>query len=770
MTADRWDRLHTLFAALADASSEERAARLAAGDIDPDLAADLADLLVAHDRERPLALEARVVESQGGFVAGQRIGPYELVELLGRGGMGEVWRAERDEGGYRRRVAIKRIRRGLESDELVRRFRIERQALARLAHRSIAHLLDAGVDPHGTPYLVLEHVEGTPITAACDDRRLGIDRRLALFEEVCHAVAFAHANLVVHRDLKPGNILVTKDDEVRLLDFGIAKLLAEADAEAMAGVDADVPRTRGVLATPEYASPEQLAGEPVTTATDVYALGVLLHELLTGRRPFAQHESDGLGFAREVTARDADPAAGVVTTGRADECIARAAARATTPVELARTLRGDLGTIVATALRRDPARRYASADRLAEDIARWRAGRTIRARPDSAMYRLRMFIGRNRIAVAAGLAGALVLAVLGVQLVVQSAIAARERDAARAERDAANEVTAFLVSLFEVDPFATGDMEPDQRTLGDFIIASETKVRGELADRPELRARLTTMLARLNANLGRHARAVELAGEAVDERRRLLGAQSPELAESLNILGTAFQEQGDYAKAEPVFREALAIREQAYGDHHADTAESVNNLAVLLSMRGDGDRDEVERLERRGLALRRAVFGDRHLDTAQSLNNLGVFLFLRRTGDDVDAAAELLGESLAIREGELGRDHPLVANSRSNFANALLLTARADEAEAMFHEAIRAWSASLGPNHVRVASGWWGLSKALERRGDLEGAIDAVRRSLAIDEAGLPVDHPNLSSARERLAELEAKRAGTGAGTRGTGS
>ncbi len=768
MTADRWDRLHTLFAALADASADERAARLAAGDIDPGLAADLADLLAAHDREQPLALEARVVEACAGFVAGQRIGPYELVELLGRGGMGEVWRAERDEGGYRRRVAIKRIRRGLESDELVRRFRIERQALARLAHRSIAHLLDAGVDAHGTPYLVLEHVEGTPITAACDERRLGIDQRLALFEEVCHAVAFAHANLVVHRDLKPGNILVTKDDEVRLLDFGIAKLLADADAESAS--DADAPRTRGVLATPEYASPEQLAGEPVTTATDVYALGVLLHELLTGRRPFAQHENDSLAFARAVTARDADPVAGVVTSGHADERDARAAARATTTPELARTLRGDLGTVVATALRRDPVRRYASADRLAEDIARWRAGHTIRARPDSGVYRLRKFIGRHRLAVAAALAVALVLAVLGVQLVLQSAIAARERDSARAERDAANEVTAFLVSLFEVDPYATGDMEPDQRTLGDFIVASETKLRGELADRPELRARLTTMLARLNANLGRHARAVGLAEEAVAERRRLLGAESPELAESLNILGTAWQEQGDYAKAEPVFREALAIRERTFGDHHADTAESVNNLAVLLSMRGDGDRAEVERLERRGLALRRAVFGDRHLDTAQSLNNLGVFLYLRREGSDIDAATDLLGEALAIREGQLGREHPLVANTRSNFANALLLTARADEADAMFREAIRAWSASLGPNHVRVASGWWGLSKALERRGDLDGAIDAVRRSLAIDEAGLPVDHPNRARGRERLAELEARRGGGPRGTNGSGS
>ena len=755
MTTDRWDRLHTLFAELADADAPTREQRLAELDIDDALGAELADLLAAHERERPLALEARAGDADGAFTAGVRLGPYELIALLGRGGMGEVWRAERDEGGYRRPVAIKRIRRGLESDELARRFRIERQALARLAHRSIARLLDAGVDAAGTPYLVLEHVEGTAITVASDERRLGIDARLALFEEVCHAVAFAHANLVVHRDLKPGNILVTGEGEVRLLDFGIAKLLADADA----AVEVDAPRTRGVLATPEYASPEQLAGDAVTTATDIYALGVLLHELLTGRRPFARHEDDGLAFARAVTERDAEPAAQIVVSGDADERRARAAARATTPGELARTLRGDLGTIVATALRRDPSRRYASVDRLAEDIARWRVGRTIRARPDSRLYRLRKFVGRNRLAVAMATAGLVTLGVLGVQLAVQSSIAAHERDVARTERDAAREVSAFLVSLFEADPYATDDVAADQRTLGDFLIASESKVRDELSDRPELRARLTTLLARLNANLGRHDPAVKLATEAVDERRRLLGADSPELAESLNILGTAWQERGDHAQAEPAFREALAIRERAFGEGHADTAESVNNLAVLLAMREGSDGDEVERLERRGLALRRAAFGDAHLETAQSLNNLAVFQYQRRRDGDLDDAAALLGEALQIREAQLGADHPLVANTRNNLASVLLMTSRADESEALFRAAIRGWTASLGAGHVRVAAGWWGLSKALERRGDLDGAIDAVRRTIAIEGAGLPADHPNLALGRERLAALEARRA-----------
>jgi serine/threonine-protein kinase len=445
---------------------------------------------------------------------------------------------------------------------------------------------------------------------------------------------------------------------------------------------------------------------------------------------------------------------------------ALATARSTTPRELVRQLQGDLDTVVATALKKEPARRYASVERLADDLARYRAGHTIRARADSAGYRLRKFVGRNRLAVASASVAVVVLLVLVAQVVQQSTIAAQERDSARAERDAAREVTEVLVTLFEADPYAAADVARDQLSVGDFLVASEATVRRELNDRPELRARLFTLLARLNANLGRLDPALALAEEAVPERRRALGAAHPEVAESLNILGTALQERGEYDRAETVFREALAIREAALGEVHEDTAESVNNLAVLLAIRArPEDVAETERLERKGLALRRQVFGDRHLDTAQSLNNLAVFLYQQRRAGDLEAAAELLAEALAIREEALGADHPWVANTRSNLANVLLLTARAGESEALFREAIRGWSASLGPQHVRVASGWTGLSKALERSGDLSGALEAARQAATIEAASLPADHPNVARGRARVAELEARPA---AGDNGT--
>ncbi len=757
----RFERLAELFDELAGLAPREREERLAGLEGEPALAAELRGLLAAHDDERPLAIEARLAESRaGGFTRGARLGAYELLEPIGRGGMGEVWLAEQEVGGTRRRVAVKRIRRGLESEELLRRFRVEGAALSRLSHRSIARLLDAGVDDEGVPYLVLEHVDGQPVTEACDARRLGLAARLALFEEICGAVASAHASLVLHRDLKPSNILMTASGEIRLLDFGIAKLLTPE------GEGPGETATRGLLATPEYASPEQLAGAAATTATDVHALGALLFELLTGRRPFAEHEGSDLALARAVAELEAPPPSGAALAGTPEEQQARAAARGLDARALARAVRGDLDTLVATALRKEPTQRYPSVERLAEDVARFRAGRPLRARPASAAYRLRKFVARHRAAVAVGGVAALLVVVLLAQIVRQSAIAARERDVARTERDAARAVTDFVARLFATDPYASEAGERDHQTLGDFLVASEGKIRLELANEPALRTRLLTLLARLNANLGRLDPALALAREAVDQRRSA-GVSSVELADSLNILATAQQERGDYDAAERAFREALALRRATLGDRHADTAESVNNLAVLLALRDrEEDRPETERLEREGLALRRELFGPEHLETAQSLNNLGAFLLGRKAPGDVAAAEGLFREALAIRFKQLGEDHPAVATTRSNLAHVVQELGRLDEAETLFRAAIRGWTTSLGPAHPRVSAGFWGLAKVLEERGALAESLDALRASLAIDEQTLPAGHRYLVEGRARIAALEARLATADAGRR----
>lgn len=737
MNEARWSQLEEEFSRLAEVSAEERCARLAA--LDPDLAAELGELLALHDQPEPLAIEARLEREPASgpgasFVPGGRLGPYELVAPLGEGGMGEVWLAERDEAGFRRRVAIKRIRSGFASAELLRRFQVERHALARLSHRSIARLLDGGVAPDGTPFLVLEYVDGKPITTACDERRLGLEARLALFEEICRAVAFAHANLVVHRDIKPSNILLTPEGDVRLLDFGIAKLL---DAAGEAG---GAPRTRTEhhLATPEYASPEQLSGGVVSTATDVHALGALLYELLAGQRAYRAHETSPVALASAILELDPPPPSQVA------------------PRELARALRGDLDTIVLTALRKEPERRYPSVEQLAEDVARFRSGYPIRARPETLVYRTRKLVARHRLAFGLGLGAAVVLAGLAVQTV-------RERDTARAERDAAREVTEFLVSLFDADPYASGAQATSDTTLGAFLSNSESAVRERLAERPELRARLLMMLGRLHANLGELEPAGKLAAESLAERRRLLGNDHPDVAEALNILGTAQQENGELDAAERSFREALAIREQRLGADHADTAESLNNLAVLLSSRrGPGDLDEAVTVGGRALDSYRRRFGNDHLDTAQALNNQAVRLFFRRAPGDLETAARNGGEAVEIRRQHLGEDHPLVATARHNLANIRLEQGDAAGAEALLAISIGNWERALGPGHPRVARGHLTRSKALERLGDLPGALAAARRGLAISAAALPADHPQIAELTARVAEIEAKYAASG--------
>ncbi len=408
---------------------------------------------------------------------------------------------------------------------------------------------------------------------------------------------------------------------------------------------------------------------------------------------------------------------------------AAAAARRSSPPALARALRGDLDTIVATALRKEPERRYPSVERLAEDVARFRAGRPIRARPESATYRLRKFAGRHRVGVGAAAVIALLLTAFAVFAVRQSAVVARERDAARAERDKARELSTFLIDLFGADPFAGDEELRDTTTLGEFLERSEAAVRRELADRPELRAALLSRLARLHGNLGRLDRARALAEEALTLRRALPGDRRADVAESANTLATVLQEQGELAAAESLFREALALREALYPELHADVAESVNNLAIVLVERNDpAQAEETERLERRGLALRRELFGEDHLDTLQSRNNFAVFLIKRGRPEDLAEAEGHLRDVLAGRRRRLGNDHPTVANALNNLANLLDDLGREAEAIALFREAIRAWTAIA---RRRPSAGRHRTLRALRRRSPTAATSQAPSRRYA---------------------------------------
>ncbi|HMB89835.1 MAG TPA: serine/threonine-protein kinase, partial [Rhodothermales bacterium] len=466
MATDPLDRFERLFKAAQMHPPGERTAFLdAACADDPTLRQELESLLAADDEAEAEAFMGTPAASlTGGFsegvaaspshdtLIGQQVGAYMVRRRLGSGGMGDVYLAERSKP-FRSYVAIKIIRRGMDTREVLLRFEMERQILAALNHSHIARLLDGGMTDDGLPYFAMEYVEGEPITAYCDKNRLNVEERLHLFQVVCQAVQFAHQNLIIHRDLKPSNILVTKEGTVKLLDFGIAKLLNPG----MSPVTMPVTRTELRLMTPEYASPEQVRGEPLTTASDEYSLGVILYELLTGHRPYRLTQRTQAEIIEAVCQQDPErPSTRVTKTeqirradGTTEEITPETVGslRAVPVERLRRRLKGDLDNIVLMALRKEPDRRYESAAALGQDLERYLAGQPVMAHRDTRSYRLRKFVQRHRVAVVAGIV-VLVSLVGGLGTTLWQASEARqERDRAQIEAQKAEEVKEFLLSL-----------------------------------------------------------------------------------------------------------------------------------------------------------------------------------------------------------------------------------------------------------------------------------------------------------------------------------
>jgi serine/threonine protein kinase/tetratricopeptide (TPR) repeat protein len=687
--------------------------------------------------------------------AGRRLGSYRIVRELGRGGMGTVFLAERVDGQFDQQVALKVVRQGFFGEDLRRRFVRERQILALLQHPNIARLLDGGVAPEGLPYFVMELVSGTPITAFCDRQALGPEERLRLFLGVCAAVQHAHRSLVVHRDLKPSNILVTAAADVKLLDFGIAKLLGEEAAQAAAGVT----RTAAPL-TPAYAAPEQLRGEPVTTATDVYALGVVLYELLAGHLPA---DPPGAGRGGELAPALARAAAGwepprpstvAEPAGGPAGNPPAAGADPRTRRRRRRRLRGDLDTIVLTAMRHAPERRYPSADALAEDLRRHLAGLPIRARPDTPGYRLGKFVRRHLLGVAAT---ALLLAALLAALASAGWQASEKaREARRAEEEArtAGEVTRFVMSLFEgSDPSHARGATVTARELLD---EAARRIRGSLAGQPVVRARLLHTLATIQFSLGLFDRARPLAAEALALRRANLPAGDPQIADSLDQLGTILVQQADYGGAGPLLREALAMRRRAAGkqaDPHL--AVSLENLANLLHKTGDLAGAEALYGQALAVARRGAARPADDPGVAQLLSELAANTQDRgRYG----AAAGLYAQALEIRERVLGDSHPAVAATLTDFGSDLVYLGRFDEAEAKLGKALTLREKVLGPDHPDVGFTKLALADLDDTRGRYDAAEREVGEALAIFRRSLGEAHRQVTECLNFLAALKYRR------------
>jgi serine/threonine-protein kinase len=762
MDAARWERIETLCEEALERPLAERAAYLTqACQGDVDLRREVEALLEQLDRqpsflERPIIdlapLAPNVAEDQP---ATGNIGPYRLVRRLGRGGMGEVYLAIRTVEDIQQSVALKIIRRGMHTDEVLQRFRLERRILANLTHPNIARLLDASATDDGRPYFVMEYVEGVSLTEYCDRNTLSIRDRLALFQVICAAVQHAHQNLVVHRDLKPKNILVTADGMPKLLDFGIGKVLAPNEAFGSAVETSTDVR----LLTPEYAAPEQVTGSAVTTATDVYALGVLLYEILAGHHPYATGKASRLDVERAVL--ESTPHRPSVMVSRVSDALTPAQVserRGTDPGHLRRRLAGDLDNIVLMALRKEPERRYPSAAALADDIRRHLEGLPVSARADTLGYRTRKFVRRHVAAVATTVVAFLALGATTGVTMVQSRRVAREAARVEQERDKAVEVQGFLLEMFG----ATGA----DRSLGQTVTARRlldlqaAELKTAYADRPDLRAEMMGVLADGYDRLGLYKDAEPLAREALALRRQLLGARHPDVATALNLAGWITHETGRPTEAEPMLIEAAAIRRAAGERHRVDLARSLNDLGVVYNALTR--YAEAESVLTESLVLRRAAHGDRHRAVGITASNLAAaFYYLGK----IDSAMTTQALALSSLEASVGRDHSRTLIALGNLAAFRRAKGELKATEDTYRDLYERHTRLQGPDHPQTTQTGVSLGISLFDRAVIDrdsaalGEAEALfRRAVESSERTLGRDHPRVGLALHRVASVEIER------------
>jgi serine/threonine protein kinase len=770
-------RLHPLMDHMLALEPGERAAWLAGlKDRDPELAGRLevllardggeaTDTLFGDDISDALSPVAVVIP-----LAGRRIGAYTLERPLGQGGMGTVWLARRSDGRFEGRAAIKLLNLALLDPVGAERFRREGTLLARLTHPNIARLIDAGVTDDGQPFLVLEHVEGRRIDAYCDEERLGPTRRLELFLQVLGAVAHAHANLIVHRDLKPSNILVTEDRTVKLLDFGIAKLL---EADTGAAERSALTDLGGMALTPEYAAPEQVMGSPVTTATDVYALGVLLYLVLAGRHPTGEGCRSAAEHLRAVT--DAEPlrlSVAVAPRGAgASAALARvAAARGSTPDRLRRLYAGDLDNIVAKALRKKPAERYATVEAFAEDLRRYLRHEPVAARADSIRYRMGKFMRRNRTAVALGAVAAVALLAGVVGTASEAYLATRQRDranraatAAQDERDFALRALSRAQTVNELDHFLLLDAAPSGKpfTVGEFLERAADLVNRERAESDASRAEMLIEIGQDYYLIDQDAKARELLERAYALSQPL--RDQSVRARAACWLAAALSRGGEHARAEHLIREALT--ELSAGQRFA--FERIDCLQMGATVADNaGGTEGVPRAEA-ALALYRSMRFPPPVWEPGILATLGEAY----TAAGRFREAAIVEEKASQRLAAMGRgDTHNAADMYNNLGQSLSKLGQPVRAEPLFRKSLQISRMQRSGEPVLFTS----LARTLSELGRLDDAASMAERAdrearRAGDEdvvniallvrAGVYAKQRRLGQAEAMLAEAEPRLA-----------
>src|SRR3984885_11723418 len=751
----RWQQIQLVFEDVIGASPTERATRLAAScGADTDLKRSVESLLASDQRtEDPLlnaiseAAESLLVEHQDRLV-GTHVGHYRVVSVLGQGGMSTVYRGERDDAQYQQTVAIKVLHHAALHPRLRNRLHSERHILATLTHASIARLIDSGDLEDGTPYLVMEHVDGESIDTYCDSRTLFIRERLELFVQVCAAVQYAHRNLVVHRDIKASNIFVTDEGNPKLLDFGIAKLLAPENLSHTL----PVTRLQERILTPENAAPEQVLGRPITTATDIYALGVLLYQLLTGRSPYRLLSYSQLQLERAICMDDpARPSQVVVAKlkGETDADRSRISdRRGLSPQRLRTRLSGDLDAIVGMAMRKEPDRRYSSVEALADDLRRHLLGQPVRARQGDWRYNSAKFLRRNLLATVATGAVFVGLALIAGVTLWENHRISMARDATVLERDRAQQVSAFMVDVFsQADPFNAQGKEP---TAKDLLDQGAEKIKGNLILQPEVRAQLLESIGLAYRRQGSNDRAIPLFEQAVAIRRDAQPVDNAKLAAALANLSQAQTDAGRLAGAEANIKEAVALSQTGKAPGSVETADILLQYGHF-SLNAKSDPELAKTLFNQALVIYRSVPGDQRLGIATTLGALSGAA--QWSGNFVNAE-QLMRDSMNLMGATVGRNHPDYAATIANLGYLLMQLGRYAEADQMLNEALQIERGDFGLDNQRVASIEANLGTVYEREGDPVRAMKMTQDAVRIISERLGPDHYMAGYFMDAVAKL----------------
>jgi eukaryotic-like serine/threonine-protein kinase len=738
LTPDQWQELSPQLDQALALPEEERAVWLAALRLQrADLAAMIEKLLAEHQvLVQEHFLEREVLTPRTGESPGRIVGVYRLISPIGQGGMGSVWLAARNDGRFERRAAIKFLHNALIAPGSAERFKREGRILGRLAHSEIAALIDAGITENGEPYLVLEYVEGDPIDKYCDDHALGVEARIRLFLDVSSAVAHAHSNLIVHRDIKPSNVQVRNDGHVKLLDFGIAKLLEVDETSSDA---TQLTLENGAALTPKFAAPEQVAGGPISTATDVYSLGVLLYVLLTGRHPIGPGPHTPAELIKAIL--ETEPARASDTFALADaESVS--AKRATSSEKLRRQLRGDLDTILAKTLKKDPFERYSSVADFGDDLRRYLRHEPIIARPDAVSYRLRKYARRHQLGVAVAAGAVLLLAGFSVIQAIELRRITRERD--RADR-----ITQFMTRMFKMsDP---SEARGNSVTVREVLDKASGDIGSGLTNDAETQAEMMNVMGNVYFELGLYPRAEPLFSQALNIRRRVLGDKHPDTLVSMSNLGRTLSVEGRHLEGAKLLRDTLAMQQRVLGSEHPDTLATTQRLAIAVGWEGDIAAEE--KLTRQALESRRRVLGEGNADTLESMDDLAWVLLAEQRYAE---AEKVQRDALNVEERVQGADNPDTLDSSNRLARILSLEGRYAEAEKLQRGSLDLERRVLGPEHTYTLRSMNNLADVLAREGNYAEAETLTQEIHTIDQRVLGPNNPTTAITTYDLGCLAA--------------